>query len=445
MHVLKIEGKNFMRLKTVDVTLDSGVVEITGKNRQGKSTLLKMIEGLGGKRSMPEEPLTRGQKKGEFKVYLGEDEPQFIAKWTFNDKGNSYLTLESSDDSCGSPAEVLKNLISAMIDPWTFFNLANGSSAERAKAIEMIRRLMECDFDAQAFVEEMGYDEVETVKTIVTTYSDNPLDFFKAFENTLTEARKAWNSAVKDLEGSIELLRKDVPMSMRDAKIVSVRELIAEKDKLNDVKAQHDRFNIGCNALEDEVNALKMRYEAKRDELEAKRQEAEKMPKIDNKRLEEITVELDNMEEKNEIARKAESLREAENKLENKRDKAQQYDDDITRLRETRLEVMDQANMPVDNMTIEDGKIMLNGIPFEQASSAEALGASIDVAVALKPKLKTLVCHNASLLDEESKDVLKAKAKEHDFQMLLEVVRDKAQPGLIFVEDGIAKNAEESE
>jgi len=447
MHVLKITGNNFMRLKAVDVELEDGVVKITGKNRQGKSTLLKMIESLGGKKAMPEMPLTDGAKKGEFTITLGDDEPELVAKWSFNDKNNPpRLSLESSKEGkYSNPAEVLHGLISAMIDPWTFYNQALGSASEVKKAVKLIKELFVCEFDCEALVVEMGYDEIPIIRTMLTEHKDNPLDFLKAFEGEVFAERAKRNKTVKELEGAIDVLCKEVPLGDRELEVKSVNSLIEERDVINQVKAQHDKFSMGCEGMENEVTAAKARYEQLQANLDAKRAEANDLPVVDIARLEEISTDIEQLEERNDRARKAGEIKAKEETLEKKRSSAQDYDDDHKKIVEKSLVVMSEAQMPVDNMTLEDGKIMLNGIPFSQASSAEALAASIDVAVAKNPKVRTLVCHNASLLDADSMMIIEEKSKEHDFQMLMEVVADEAQPGLIFVDDGVAVNTKEEE
>jgi hypothetical protein len=61
------------------------------------------------------------------------------------------------------------------------------------------------------------------------------------------------------------------------------------------------------------------------------------------------------------------------------------------------------AMMPVDGIEFaEDESILLSGLPFEQASDAEQLRASIAIAMAANPRLRVIRVRGGSLLEEDA-------------------------------------------
>jgi len=97
------------------------------------------------------------------------------------------------------------------------------------------------------------------------------------------------------------------------------------------------------------------------------------------------------------------------------------------------------AKLPVPGITFGDNMVMLNGVPFEQASDAEQLKASIAIAMALNPKLRVIRVRDGSLLDESSMVILGQMADQNDCQVWIERV-ENGKCGYI-IEDGHAREA----
>ena len=95
--------------------------------------------------------------------------------------------------------------------------------------------------------------------------------------------------------------------------------------------------------------------------------------------------------------------------------------------------------MPVEGLGVDfddDGAhVMFNGVPFEQASTAEKLRVSTAIAMAANPELRVLRISDGSLLDDKSMAILTEFAGKHDFQLWIELVRPNETTGII-LEDG---------
>jgi hypothetical protein len=93
------------------------------------------------------------------------------------------------------------------------------------------------------------------------------------------------------------------------------------------------------------------------------------------------------------------------------------------------------AKMPIQGLSLEGGRVMFNGIPLDQASSAEQLRVSTAIAMSSNPELRVIRIKDGSLLDPDGMAMLKAMAKENDFQIWIEHVADN-DPIAVVIEDG---------
>src|SRR3546814_3882853 len=97
--------------------------------------------------------------------------------------------------------------------------------------------------------------------------------------------------------------------------------------------------------------------------------------------------------------------------------------------------------MPVSGLGFGDGFITLNGLPFDQASTAEQIGASVGMGMAANPRLRVIMIREGSLLDDDSMKIVADLAEKHDYQVWLESVQSD-RPGAVIIEDGMVKSAE---
>jgi hypothetical protein len=103
---------------------------------------------------------------------------------------------------------------------------------------------------------------------------------------------------------------------------------------------------------------------------------------------------------------------------------------------------MEEAKWPVPGMSLDDNGVLLDGLPFEQASRAQRIRTSVKIEMAAKPKLRLMVSQDGSDCDMDTLNELEAICKENDYQLIMEfVTRSQADEELCAVvfEDGQAK------
>jgi hypothetical protein len=135
-------------------------------------------------------------------------------------------------------------------------------------------------------------------------------------------------------------------------------------------------------------------------------------------------------------------LKGSKKKLEEMADKLKAEADEISQRMEAREEEkrksIADAKLPVEGITFGAGEVLMNGVPFEQASDAEQLRASIAIAMALNPKLRVIRVRDGSLLDEESLKLISDMADKEDYQVWCERVDSSGKIGFV-LENGHLK------
>jgi len=119
LRIVSLSAENVKRLRAVSIKPDGSIIEITGKNGAGKTSVLDSITmALGGKSAQPSKPIRKGCTRAEVVVDLGE----IIVKRTWTSDDKSYLSVESSDGSkFPSPQAILDKLVGELtFDPLAF-------------------------------------------------------------------------------------------------------------------------------------------------------------------------------------------------------------------------------------------------------------------------------------------------------------------------------------
>ncbi|MDH4179094.1 MAG: AAA family ATPase, partial [Armatimonadota bacterium] len=146
MKIIQLEAENVKRLKAVSITPEGNTVVIGGENGAGKTSVLDSIAyALGGKSLVCEEPVRRGQKKGEVSCTLDE----MVVTRTFHADGRSSLAVTSRDGKAkfSSPQAMLDALVGRLtFDPLAFLRMR---PAEQLATLKDLVGLDFIDLDAQ--------------------------------------------------------------------------------------------------------------------------------------------------------------------------------------------------------------------------------------------------------------------------------------------------------
>lgn len=410
MKIIALKSSNIKRLHAVEIRPTDAIVEITGENGAGKSSVLDSIwMALGGKETIPAEPIHTGEDKASIFLDLGE----LRVTRTFSRQPDATFTtsvkLERADgSSIPKPQTMLDTLYSTVA------------------------------FDPLAFSRERPAQQCATLEAFITSVN---LSSAATSRQTLFTTRTETNRSLKAAEARAAGIV--LPAEPEKAKDVSVilsaleaaqnfnRDVARKSFRLSGLKDTRDR-------LSQEIAALQLKLDEAAREIGLVGAIAEEMP----------TDDLQNE------ADRAHALGISAERYRLKVEEKTGADQEVSRLSAisldltARIEAIDKlvddglasAKIPVPGLTLAmgaDGVLApyLGGVPFEQASQAEKLRASTALAAALNPKLKVALVRDGSLLDETSVALLGAMADQLGLQVWLETV-ESDRPGAIVIEDG---------
>lgn len=420
MKIINFHAENIKKLRVVDITPTSAVVQVTGRNGQGKTSVLDAIMyALGGKSDIPAEPLRRGAAHGSVRLDLGD----LIVTRRFLESGATALQVETNDaKTFRSPQNVLDELMGKMtFDPLAFTRLD-------AKAqLALLRTIVTVDVDLDAL------DKA------------NAADF--ATRTELNRDAKALRAQAAGINVPEQLPDEPLDAALLLQAIEQVGEFNAElerrKARRNEVALGVSQSRRNAQAKLDEANRLRARAA----ELEAEGQALNLAADADQERLDaaealpepkdatEARIAYNAALATNEGIKARERWRALAAEAAKLEARADALTDAMQKRTEQRTAAIAAAKMPVPGLGFGDGMVTLNDLPFDQASGAEQLRASVAIAMAMNPTLRILRIKDGSLLDDDSLAMLTAVATEHDFQVWIEMVDASGKVGIV-MEDG---------
>lgn len=393
--IIRLQSTNYKRLKAVEITpdKDGNLVIVAGKNGQGKSSVLDSITAaLGGvnAKTTPK-PIRDGEDRAEI-VLETED---LVVTRRFTPSGST-LKVTSPDGATYPKAQArLDDLLGKLsLDPLAFTQLSDRD--QLATLLDLV---------------ELPFDPAE-------------LD---AQRKAVFERRTEVNRQVKDAEARVKgftVTEKVEPVSVADLLTeYRAEQAVAEKQEADLRRADEVAEQIG--ELEQRLAELR----ATRDEL------ANTISGHRDLHLDRIQGQIDNAEQINAQAREFKAYEEARDRLEGAQHDAEKLTFELARIDKTKAEGLAAARFPIPGLGFEDGGVSYQGVPFKQASSAEQLRVSLAMAIALNPSLRVIRIADGSLLDADNLALIESMAREHDFQVWIEMVDDSGERGIV-IEDG---------
>lgn len=409
--ILELRAEGIKRLQVVEIKPDGNLVEITGRNGQGKTSVLDSIWwAMTGGRNIQTTPIRKGLEKALIKLDLGE----LVVTRTFNaQEDGSFTTALKVEDALGAPYSGPQGVLDAIIGDLSFDPLG----FQRMKPKEQYDTL-------RGFVPGVDFEQLDRL---------NKGDFDKR-----TDINRQEKSARAQADGLT--IPDDVPDAPVDVSKVSqqLRDAQQSNAEVEGRKARREQAVESIAAKRAEVERLTIEA----DHLQAQLDEADALPDIVD--TEELTRQITEAGSINEAVarkrRKADLIAEA--------DALKKQSDDltaaITAREKEKADAIQKAELPVDGLSFGDGCVLLNGVPFEQGSDAEQLRASIAIAGALNPRLRVIRVRDGSLLDEDAMGWLAEYAEEKNMQVWLERVDSSGRHGFV-LEDGMIKAREVEE
>lgn len=419
MRIINLQAENIKRLVAVEITPKDNLVQITGKNGQGKTSVLDCIWwALEGAKNIQSEPIRKGADSAFIKLSLGEGQQvELIVSRTFIKKESGEVTTklrilnEDGKTIPGGGQAMLDKFLDALsLDPLEF---------KRMKPKEQFDML-------KTFIPEVNFAEIE---------QKNQSDY---------DERRHINRSIKEkiavLERQKKLLKSKDPVKSID-KTTILEQLKEAEAHNNDVTERKNNRKMMAQRIEENKKAIQQLTE-ENNKIQSKLVSAGELPQL--KDINSFVTELNKADEINEQARLYDEVEKSSKEIDDLIKKVNQLTDEMKKREEFKNEKIAQANLPVEGIGFGDGIILLNGVPFNQASDAEQLKACIAISMAKDPELKVIRVRDGSLLDEDSEKIIREEAAKRGFDVWQEKVDSSGKIGFV-IEDGKLKNSQNEE
>lgn len=400
-----------MRLVAVEITPDGALLQISGRNGAGKSSILRALEAaLAGKAALPADPVRHGAKEARIELDLGD----FIVTRTVKPDGTTALTVATHDGAkYGSPQKILDGLLSSLaFDPLAFSRMKPREQRDTlANLVGLSKMLAELDAANKA-----DYDERAIVNRELRTATAR----FDAMERV---------EPVEPVDVSATLAEIRAARVERDR--ISMLQL-----KRDDATRQVARWRFEAKEKRDAAaRLLQEAADLEKSAAESEQQIAQAEPLPESPDLASLEQRLEQAEAIN-AQHRAHVEREREKGVVKQLEAESESITDRMIARDAeRAAVIQAAAFPIPGIGLTDDGVTLNGVPLEQASTAEQLRLSAAIGMALNPKLRVMAIRDGSLLDDDSLRLLTEAAEAEDFVLLVETVDTTGQVG-IYIEDG---------
>jgi DNA repair exonuclease SbcCD ATPase subunit len=420
MRVIRLQAENFKKLKAVDITPEGNVVQITGANEQGKTSVIDAIWAAlqnadMGRATGTVRPIRDGEKKALVTLDLGD--MIVTRKWT---ETGTTVTVESKDGAkFGSPQSILDGLVGRVaIDPLSF------ASMEEKKQRELLLKMVNFPID---------------------------LEKTKQYRNGAFEKRTDINRNIKLLENQLVGLPEiptDTPdkeenagiiiSKMEDASMV----IEANNGKRNDLKNAAKEISMYETALTTANTDLE-RIKKTIADIETKQTAAQQMydfmkTEVDalvDPDLETYKHQLTAIEAINKNVRVKVQVKKTCDQIETLRKEVQTQTDKITAIDQEKVDALAKCKFPIDGLGFSDDGIIYKEIPFSQCSSGERLRVSVAIAMAMNSKLRVIRITDGSLIDKKNMAAIEQMCADNDWQAWVERVDESGAVG-IMIEDG---------
>lgn len=471
--ITRLTVENMKRISLVSIAPDGNLVQITGKNGQGKTSVLdSVLWVLKGTKDLQLFPVRKGEERGVIKLETGE----FTVTRTFRyhpDTGETttQLRFENAEGfTAASPQKMLDamvdslsfdplaftrmkaadqfNTLSAFVPGVDFAGVAKANKDDFAARTDLNRQAKQAE--AAAGLIQVPLNLPDTAVDDVALLSDlQSAAQFNADLDRERERRERLMIDIRSHAASIDQASAAVQPALdflaTQRKISAeelCRQIVELEDRIAALRADMHAITLGTPALLDtERSRLEGDVKAMRAAQEARQQAYDALPHLA------ATVDASAISARIAGARATNDAISARQRRDDLEKQAQTLKDRaaaLTKAMEDRTAAKEAAikaaKMPIVGLTFGDDMILLNGLPFDQASDAEQLRASIAIAMAQAPKLRVIRVRDGSLLDDDGIKLLAALADEADCQVWLERVDSTGSVGFV-LEDGHLKDA----
>lgn len=433
MHIRHIKISNILGIQELEFKAGQ-FVEVTGRNGQGKTSLLEAIKAAtqGGHDATL---LRKGAEKGE--VVLVLDSGMEISKRVTG--RSSPLTITGSDGAkAKKPAEVLKSLTDMLsVNPIDFLR------APKKDRVRVLLDTMPLEIDTAELTEisgvrvqaQPGVHGLAVIDHVRKQVYDERTGTNRAVsekEATINQLRLAMPSAPAGVEGSEDELNAKI----KEANDAYQSEIERIRTKMDGIQAAH---NAAVQKIRDDAQAAidKIKEEAiqaaeaERVKLEEIKAKADKQRQITVDRYHAQTGPLNqalavitaNREQAGKRAQALATIEQMEDELADLKEDAEKQNQAIAAIDAYKLKLL--ANMPIPGLEIVDGELYRDGVHFDRLNTAQQVQVAVELAKLRAGPLGIVCVDCLELLDSATFEAFREQSIASGLQLFVSRVTDE--------------------
>ncbi|HHT9135858.1 MAG TPA: AAA family ATPase [Candidatus Wunengus sp. YC60] len=423
---LSAEIKYFKNIKSRVININGMSLLVMGKNGAGKSSFIQALTAMLDVKTRPDEPITKGKPDGEIssiEVVIGGSVDGIEKKYTLHiqftesKKSGVFTLYNDKGEMMKSPATHLKTIIGEhSVDPTKWLN------ESKEKKLKTVKQLTGCELDIDKInseikdkkaVKKSKKESAEEMESVLKHhgYSQEEIDRYSTPKpvEPIQEELKNISKALEAYSG-IETKVKGFKKSIED----SEKRIVETKERIEKLKAQIKDLEITIEGEFTEIEKNKSNL-VKGDAWFEKNAK----PSVD-----EINDRLQLANEHNIHHAKIMKHSEQQRSMLKCKEEIATIDTEVTALEKQRGELISKSQLPIPGFSFDDNEIYIDGLPMNetQLNTARLFDIAVDVALAMKPKLKVVFLHEGSLFDSENlKNIIK-KIESRGCMAIAEIV-----------------------
>lgn len=457
MKISKLKIENLFGIEQLE--LDGKSVELTGSNGVGKSSVLDAIRLALTNNSKRKYVVKNGKTEG--RIFVKLDDGTSIDRKKRTDKSDYKSIKDENGNEINSPEAFLRDIFTPLqLEPVEFLSM-NEQEQNR-----ILLNLIEFNKDKKEFIKEKFGEEINWVN-----YDESILEILnqiQAKEGKYYQDREEINRNVRNALAIAADIAKDIPEGY-DAekwrnftlseKYEALNKMKEYNDKVERAIAYKENYNNTVNGYKGEydsniadINTRKnnekasientiKEYETKIIELkkdlenldnkykvyetevkgafDSKVAKLEENIKIANEWADKPKMETETVENELKIAEEMKGhineydrMIEMQQNAENLKNVSEGLTNKIELARTLPGEILKEVNIPVKNLTVENGIPLVNGLPVGNLSEGEKLQLCVDVTLSDNNNLKLILIDGTEKLSEENRKKLYEICKE---------------------------------
>ncbi len=402
-----LEFENVKRIKAVQLEpVKNGLTVIGGKNRQGKTSVLDSIAwALGGDKYRPSDPKRDGSViEPHLKIVL--DNGLVVER---SGKNGSLKVIDSTGNKGGQ--QLLNRFVESFaLDLPKFLNQ---SSKEKADTLLRIIGVGDKLYNLET-QEQTAYNQRHTIGQI----ADQKEKFAREMP--------VYAGVPSEPISASELIRQQ-------------QDILAKNGENQRKRDNLQHYTKEVEQLEDNIRKLTERLEESKRNLETAQKSAENLTDESTAELESNISQIDELNKK---IRANLDRQKAEIDAEDYRRQYQQLTEDIDDIRKAKSELLNSANLPLDNLTVENGELIYNGYKWDNMSGAEQLIVATSIVRKLNPECGFVLLDKLEQMDTDTLKNFGEWLENEGLQAIATRVSTGDECSII-IEDGMSKDIAE--